>query len=95
MPEYKFKYCLEELEVEIDGYASPYDPGRVSGPPENCYPPDGGFSEDISVYLTKTDENGKVTRLDITEFISNDEYVRLCDIHYESYCQSENDACEI
>jgi translation elongation factor EF-G len=24
LSEYKFKYCLEDLEVEIDGYASPY-----------------------------------------------------------------------
>lgn len=26
------------LEVECKGY---YDPGKTSGPPENCYPPEG------------------------------------------------------
>ena len=29
---------------------SPYDPGRCSGPPEDCYPPEGGELEDLKVY---------------------------------------------
>jgi hypothetical protein len=32
--------CSMTLEYEIE----PYDPGRISGPPEDCYPPDGGFA---------------------------------------------------
>lgn len=27
------------IEIEIESY-SPGDPGRFSGPPENCYPPE-------------------------------------------------------
>lgn len=36
-----------EIEVELTGSLSPYDPGCTSGPPENCYPPEGGEVEDI------------------------------------------------
>lgn len=40
---------IEEAEVEIDydvrGY---YDPGCVSGPPENCYPPEGDEEREVT-----------------------------------------------
>lgn len=35
---------LDLFEIEADGYNA-YDPGRTSGPPERCYPPEGGFCE--------------------------------------------------
>lgn len=40
--------------VGIDGY-TPYNPGRTSGPPERCYPPEGGYAEIGSVDLVKED----------------------------------------
>ena len=33
-----------EFDVVVDSYTS-YDPGRTSGPPEDCYPPEGGEIE--------------------------------------------------
>ena len=33
-----------EFDVVVDSYTS-YDPGRIHGPPEDCYPPEGGEIE--------------------------------------------------
>ena len=38
-----------DLEVAVD--VTPYDPGRAWGPPESCYPPEGGEVEILSVEL--------------------------------------------
>ena len=47
------KYELERGEetfiLEIDYITSPYDPGRTYGPPEDCYPPEGGEIEEIDI----------------------------------------------
>ena len=32
-------------EVTVGYTISPYDPGVLSGPPEDCYPPEGGDAE--------------------------------------------------
>lgn len=39
-----------EVTLCFDCYVTPYDPGRTSGPPERCYPPEGGFEECSRVY---------------------------------------------
>jgi hypothetical protein len=39
----------DETEVTVEYTISPYDPGVSSGPPENCYPPEGGEVEIVSV----------------------------------------------
>ena len=41
-----------ELELLVEGNATPYDPGVTSGPPERCYPPEGGEVEIENVYAT-------------------------------------------
>lgn len=40
-----------ETVYEIECYLTPYDPGRTYGPPEKCYPPEGGECEILSVKL--------------------------------------------
>ena len=40
-----------EVEVEINANILPYVPGKLSGPPENCYPPEGGECDDWSLTL--------------------------------------------
>ena len=39
------------LELRVEGNATPYDPGVTSGPPEACYPPEGGDVEIEAVWL--------------------------------------------
>ena len=42
-----------EMELLVEGNATPYDPGVTSGPPERCYPPEGGEVEIENVYATR------------------------------------------
>lgn len=42
-----------EAVVRFEGY---YDPGKISGPPENCYPPEGEDYRTVeSIDVEKTD----------------------------------------
>jgi hypothetical protein len=55
--------CTESCELvletyEIEGLVSPYVEARISGPPENCYPAEGGEVEFESVDLIT--ETGRV-----------------------------------
>lgn len=43
-------YQDDDSELLIEYTRTPYDPGRLSGPPEDCYPPEGGDVEIINVY---------------------------------------------
>lgn len=47
--------CLE-IEVEVEGDYTPYDPGKCFGPPELCYPPEGGTFEIESIIVVPTGE---------------------------------------
>ena len=42
---------ISEKEYQVTGYVSAYDPGVCSGPPDRCYPPEGGEVEDMEVTL--------------------------------------------
>ncbi len=42
---------LRVLKVEAEVKVSPYDAGCCSGPPESCYPPEGGEVEIDSVTI--------------------------------------------
>ena len=37
------EYIEYEYEIDEDGY-EPYVPAQISGPPENCYPEEGGYA---------------------------------------------------
>lgn len=50
--EYQTTLPDTDLEVLITFDYTPYDPGRTSGPPENCYPPEGGDAEITSIITT-------------------------------------------
>ncbi len=51
----------DEVEVEVEGSLVPYDPGCTYGPIENCYPPEGGYCEDIFIFI-KTDDEKRLKR---------------------------------
>lgn len=51
-----------EVELHFECSVSPYDPGRSSGPPESCYPPEGGEVEDIETSVMNRDK--KLVKLD-------------------------------
>lgn len=40
-----------ETEIEVEYSISAYDPGVIFGPPERCYPPEGGEVEIMGAWL--------------------------------------------
>lgn len=44
MSEFSFRVCGIPCIVRVLDW-EPYDPGRTSGPPERCHPPEGGWAE--------------------------------------------------
>jgi hypothetical protein len=44
MTEFSSTVCGIPCLVRVTGWDA-YDPGRASGPPESCYPPEGGEGE--------------------------------------------------
>ena len=39
-----------DIDLEIDYSVTPYDPGCTYGPPEDCYPPEGGEIDDLAIF---------------------------------------------
>jgi len=66
------------VELEVTATVTAYDPGVTSGPPERCYPPEGGDVEDIEAtalsvatyraYL-QTESHAEVCRKAAADFI--------------------------
>jgi hypothetical protein len=50
---------LFDLEWEVELTISDYDPGVISGLPENCYPPEGGELEGIKLINIMYDQGYK------------------------------------
>lgn len=48
-----------EIEVTVEGSYIPYTPAKINGPPEDCYPAEGGYAEDICAYITLPSRAGK------------------------------------
>lgn len=41
----------EQIDLEIDYDVAPYYPAQTYGPPENCYPAEGGEIEELTATL--------------------------------------------
>lgn len=57
---------IKEFEYLVTGYVSAYVPAKTYGPPENCYPAEGGEVEDITVTLSGED-------VDLNDFSQKDQ----------------------
>ena len=44
----------EEILCKVRAWVSSFDPGQMAGPPENCYPPEGGEVEEVEVIRRDT-----------------------------------------
>lgn len=57
---FTFKGRALSVFLEVAYTATPYDSGCTSGPPEGCYPPEGGDVEDCTFELLAVkDEDGE------------------------------------
>lgn len=88
--EFKSTVCGIPCTVLVTSYI-PYDPGRTYGPPEQCYPPEGGEMEfelyDRKGYRAKWLEQ-KLENLSWEEY--DIEYARL----FEEYEKLVKDYCD-
>lgn len=50
--EYDFDGQVFNVLLTVEAELSPFDPGCTYGPPENCYPPEGGDVEELTVTVT-------------------------------------------
>ncbi len=42
---------VEYINLDVSARITAYDPGRLSGPPEWCYPAEGGEVEDLQAVM--------------------------------------------
>lgn len=68
MHDYEVTLCVyrgedEETEIEltVQGSVEPFVPGRYHGPPERCYPDEGGDAEVCAVLLAGKPWDGELT----------------------------------
>lgn len=44
-------FYVGDVEFEVEFNSSPYVPAKISGPPEHCYPAEGGDVEIESIFI--------------------------------------------
>lgn len=88
-----------EVDVEISGYLTPYRPARTNCAIENSYPEEGGYCEDVEVFMVR-DERVKQKdgsfktekiRVDITEFLTEEQLDIIYTDLYEEGSRIEQD----
>lgn len=70
--DWQFQRGDETLEVVIRYDIEPYVPAKISGPPEDCYPAEGGCVTDLFAFKPGTDEVVELTkeeRDEVTDWI--------------------------
>ena len=55
--DFEFNGKTYGMTLDLDITLSPYDPGCTYGPPENCYPPEGGEIEDLDVIVEAANDS--------------------------------------
>ena len=50
----EIEFTLDSGDYSADVEYEPYIPGKLSGPPENCYPPEGGCASVVKLWRDKT-----------------------------------------
>ena len=51
-----------EFELEVSGYVEPLVRGKYFGPPENCYPDEGGYAEIETILCEGKPWTGELTK---------------------------------
>lgn len=63
---HKIQYPTFHVDIEFSG--TKYQPAKVWGPPEDCYPEEGGEVEDATIYLVNGDVKFELTSDMILQF---------------------------
>ena len=75
----------EEYDLLIDFTITPYDPGNTYGPPENCYPPEGGEIYDLTAFLDGREFSLLDGELEKIEQYIHDNFVDFGDDYDDPY----------
>lgn len=54
-----------EIELRVEALVSRFRPGRYSGPPENCFPDEGGGIEEMSITWDGVEVYAALTRAEL------------------------------
>jgi hypothetical protein len=84
--------CGNEEDLSVECAVTPGDPGRLYGPPEKCYPPEGPEVDLLAVY----DEDGRERRDLLPEAEKDRARIEEAAIEEaeESHAAAYEDACE-
>ena len=74
------------LEIDITARLSPYVPAKINGPPEKCYPAEGGEIEDWSAEFTNT-ETGYRYKFNLDDWLTDAALQRIVE---QVYKEAEN-----
>jgi hypothetical protein len=77
----------DDIDVTIDYTITPIIPARVSGPPEDCYPAEGGEVDNLKVTRADSGE-------DITGSLTGDEEDAICEYIQNNHDFDEGDPRE-
>lgn len=71
-----------DIDLEYEGEFTPGDPGKVSGPPENCYPP-----EPSEIEITKLELHG----VDVLCLLETDYRDDICELALKDAEEAQRD----
>ena len=87
-----------EIEVKIIGGYEPFVPARVYGPPEDCYPAEGGYATDVRAIFMDGDKERLIPLSDKeVEDLEEQMAEAVIDAHesaYESAMEARYEALE-
>jgi len=52
----------------------------------SCYPSEGGYCEDVQVFIVKYDKNGNTKELEITDFLDDDLIDKFSEQLFDALC---------
>ena len=75
-------FYIGDVEFEVEFSSTPYVPARISGPPENCYPAEGGEVEIESICIGE---------FEVSDIISDSVRAKLQEMCEEAAPECERD----
>lgn len=99
MTTHTHEFCVEreindeivELTLQVELYIEPFVQGKYYGPPENCYPDEGGTAE-INGPVMIQNEEGKFVPWDGT--LTDTEISGVEEKGYEDWVTTQEDSCD-
>ena len=86
-------FYIGDVEFEVEFSSTPYVPARISGPPENCYPAEGGEVEIESISIGGFEVSDVISE-DTRDKLQNLAEEAAPELEAEARASAEEDAAE-